>query len=94
MDDQGMQIHYRKGTKVMVIQAFDGRLFCSVNDKDIYALDKIPMRERKSKEFDPDYTEPKSKKRYIPPMSHPWRRGSFQDFVRRQKHRQGDESTT
>lgn len=91
LDDHGMQIHCRRGTKVMVIRTFDGRLFCSANDTAIYALDEIPMRQKKSKEFDMDYTEPKPKKRYIPPMSHPWKRKSFNAFIRRQEHHRNDE---
>ena len=70
----------------MVIQAFDGNLFCCINDKDTYALEKIPQREEKSKELDLDYQPPKPKKLYIPPMSHPWRRYEFLKFVRSQPH--------
>ena len=65
LDSNGKQIHYRKGTKAMVIQAFDGNLFCCINDKDTYALEKIPQREEKSKELDLDYQPPKPKKLYI-----------------------------
>ena len=44
LDRRGMQVHYRKGTKVMVIRAFDGSLYCCVNDQDIYALEKVEER--------------------------------------------------
>ncbi len=67
LDARGMQVHYRKGTKSMVIKAFDGNLFCYVNDKDIYALDAIPKHEAKSKDLDADYVAAKPKKKYIPP---------------------------
>lgn len=87
MDKEGMQVHYHKGTKVMVIQAFDSSMFCCVNDKDIYALEEIPEHEAKSKDLDYDYKPPKARKRYIPPMNHPWRRGSFNKFVHSQPHR-------
>ena len=90
LDSKGMQVHYRKGTKVMFISAFDGRKFCCVNDRDIYALDEIPLRSRKSKDLDPDYAEPKPKKQYIPPMSHPWRKQAFGKFVRQQEHHFND----
>ena len=86
LNGKGMQEHYRKGTKVMVIQAFDGALFCSVNDEKVYALDEIPERERKSKELDADYEKPEPKKKYIPPMNHPWRSKSFWKFVKSQEH--------
>ena len=49
IDSRGNQVHYRKGTKVMFIQAFDGSQYCCVNDKDIYALEEIPEHETKSK---------------------------------------------
>lgn len=86
LNPQGMQEHYRKGTKVMVIQAFDGSLFCSVNDRMVYALEEIPKHEKKSKDLDPDYKRPKPQKRYIPPMNHPWRSKSFWKFVKSQEH--------
>ena len=49
-DCRGDQVHYRKGTKVMFIQTVDGSQYCCVNDKDIYALEEIPVHEAKSKE--------------------------------------------
>ncbi len=86
LNSRGMQEHYLKGTKVMVIQAFDGSLFCSVNDKTIYALEEIPKHEKKSKELDPDYKKTQPRKRYIPPMNHPWRSKVFWKFVKTQEH--------
>ena len=86
LNSRGIQEHYLKGTKVMVIQAFDGSLFCSVNDETIYALDAIPQNEKKSKELDLDYEKPAPQKQYIPPMNHPWRSKSFWKFVKSQEH--------
>lgn len=91
IDERGMQIHYRKGTKVMFIQAFDKQLYCCVNDKDIYLLEEIPEHEAKSRDLDADYTEPVAKKKYIPPMNHPWRRQSFHRFVKQQEHHWNDD---
>ena len=93
LDKNGKQVHYRKGTKVITIQAFDGNLFCCVNDKDIYALEQIPNHEEKSKELDADYQKPKEKKRYIPPMNHPWRRSVFHKHVAAQPHHYNDEKS-
>ncbi len=87
VDQRGNQVHFCRGTKVMVIKAFDGGMFTCVNDKDIYALEEIPEHEHKSKELDADYQAPKPKKRYIPPMNHPWRRWAFTKFVHSQPHR-------
>lgn len=86
LDAHGTQVHYHKGTKVMVIKAFDGNLFCCVNDKDIYALAAVPKHEPKSKDFDADYEASKPKKQYIPAMNHPWRRSAFGKFAKSQKH--------
>ena len=71
LDAHGRQVHYRKGTKVMVIKAFDGNLFCCVDDKDLYALEAIPKRETKSKDLDLDYVAAKPRQTYIPPMQPP-----------------------
>ena len=90
LDSKGIQVHYRKGTKVMVIQSFDGNRYCCVNDRDIYVLEEIPEHEAKSKNIDVDYAPPKTKKRYIPPMNHPWRRQHFGKFVKQQEHHWDD----
>jgi len=87
IDHKGVQIHYRKGTKVMLIKAFDRSMFVCVNDKDIYALDEIPTHEHKSKNLDADYKPPKPKKTYIPAMNHSWRRSAFNKLAHSQPHR-------
>lgn len=81
IDHKGVQIHYRKGTKVMLIKALDRSMFACVNDKDIYALEEIPTHEHKSKDLDADYKPPKPKKTYIPAMNHPWRKSAFNKFA-------------
>lgn len=91
LNSRGIQEHYLKGTKVMVIQAFDGSLFCAVNDKVIYALDEIPKHEKKSKELDSDYEKTMPQKRKIPAMNHPWRSKTFWRFVKSQEHHLMDE---
>ena len=92
LDSTGHQVHYRKGTKVMFIQAFDNNKYCCVNDKDIYALEEIPEHEAKSKHLDADYTPPKPGKTHIPPMNHPWRRQHFGKFVKQQEHHRNDDT--
>ena len=86
LDSRGHQVHYRKGTKVMVIRAFDGSLYCCVNDQDIYALEQVQERHETSKELDMEQPQQKPKKPYIPPMNHPWRRAVFRKFVQQQSH--------
>ena len=90
LDSRGLQVHYRKGTKVMVIRAFDGSLYCCVNDRDIYALEKAAQRYDTSKDLDAAQPEPRPKKKYIPPMNHPWRRSVFREFVQKQPHHTDD----
>ncbi|MBR3839016.1 MAG: transposase, partial [Clostridia bacterium] len=59
---------------------------CCVNDKEVYSLEEIPKQQITSKEFDLEHKEIERKPKYIPPMSHPWKRQSFERFVRSQKH--------
>ena len=66
MDNRGLQVHYRNGTKTMVIQAFDGSLYCCVNDKEIYALEKVPERYPSSKNLDAEQPAQKPKKEIYP----------------------------
>lgn len=86
INEHGLQEHYRKGTKVMVIKALDGNLYCSVNDKATYALEPVPVHADKSSELDAEYEKPTPQKRYVPPMSHPWRSQSFWRFIKAQEH--------
>lgn len=87
LDSNGNPVHFLSGTKVMIIHAFDQKLYCCVNDTDVYVLEEVPMHEKKSENLDADYKKPEKKKRYIPPMSHPWKRASFQRFLQSQPHR-------
>lgn len=78
MNSHGVQTHYLKGTKGLVIQTFDNRLLFSTNEK-IYELDPVPEHEKTSKEFDYTTTE-KPKKRNLPSPRHPWKRDTFLKF--------------
>lgn len=89
IDKSGNTIFYAKGTKCMVIQTLNGELYASI-DKDIYVLEKIPIRAEKSPNFD-DVVEFKPIKRKIPNMNHPWRKKSFETFVAKQAHRMEQE---
>lgn len=87
VDYRGQPVYYGKGTKVMCVEAFDGELYCCVNDADVYALEEVPERSEMSEELDADYKKPEPKAHYIPPMSHPWRKSVFRKFVNAQPHR-------
>lgn len=92
MDSDGSQVHYIKGTKATIISAFDGSLYCCVNDSDVYSLERIPVRQKLSPNIDlgKKTAKPKPRKRYIPPMNHKWRRDEFKGFVRKE-HRNYDD---
>lgn len=65
-------------TECLVIQAFDGDLLVTIDEK-VYELRKLQRNTTVSKEFDEVIEETKKeKKKYIPPMTHPWKVSSFQ----------------
>jgi len=82
----GIAAHYHKGTSGMVIQAFDKQLYFCVKDQ-VYALELIPDHAPSSKNFDFVAIPEKPKKKYIPPMSHPWKQDSFELYLKKQVHR-------
>lgn len=86
VNSNGIPVYHYKGTHCMVIKAFDGQLFGCINEQ-VYALDEIPIHERTSKNFDFKKPNEKPKKKYIPPMNHPWRKSSFEKHLESQSHR-------
>lgn len=62
-------------TEVLVIKAFNGDLLVTIDDE-IYELKELSRNERFSNEFE-EVPEKKEKKKYIPPMSHPYKLESF-----------------
>lgn len=62
-------------TEVLVIKAFNGELLVTI-DEQVLELKELTRNQRFSKEFD-EITEVKEKKKYIPPMNHPWKLESF-----------------
>ena len=78
----GTPIFFGKGTKCMVIEAFDKNLYATV-DESIFALEEIPKVQAKSENFDEILPE-ESKRIYIPKMIHPWKRQSFEQFAEKQ----------
>ena len=62
-------------TEALVIKAFYGQLLVTI-DKSIYELRELSRNEKFSKEFE-EIPTIKEKKKYIPPMTHPWKLSSF-----------------
>ena len=75
-------IYFGKGTKCMVIEAFDKSLYVTIEDS-IFALEEIPEVQSYSESFDKVLPK-ESKKIYIPKMTHPWKRQSFEKFAEKQ----------
>lgn len=80
LDGGGNQVFFKNGTEVIVIQAFNKKLYASLDDK-VYALDEIQTHQSSSKNFDNDNTKVKKTKKHIPPMNHPWRKDMFKMFI-------------
>ncbi|MGI6329357.1 MAG: ISNCY family transposase [Bacilli bacterium] len=72
---------FRPKTKALVIEAFNGDLVVSIDEK-IYELRELSRNKRFSKELDLPQEEIK-KEKYVPPMSHPWKRASFEKQMKK-----------
>jgi len=86
VNSQGIAVHHRKGTAAMVIRSFNGELFSCIGEQ-VYALELLPEHKPSSKAFDLATIPAVPKKKYIPPMSHPWRQASFEKYAKGQRHR-------
>ena len=78
----GTPIYFGKGTKCMVIEAFDKSLYATVEDI-MFALEEIPKVQLKSQNFD-EILPTEQKKIYISQMVHPFKRQSFEKFIEKQ----------
>lgn len=82
----GSAVHHRKGTTALVVKAFDENLYCCIGEQ-VYALELLPQHKLSSRAFDLASPPDKPKKKYIPPMDHPWKQASFERYAKKQKHR-------
>lgn len=67
---------FRAKTECLVIKAFNGDLLVTIDEK-VYELKKLEFHKKYSEEFDTILEPKKEKKKYIPPMTHPWKLASF-----------------
>lgn len=67
---------FRAKTECLVIKAFDGDLLVTIDEK-VYELRKLETHKKYSEEFDVIPEKKEEKKKYIPPMTHPWKLASF-----------------
>lgn len=76
-------ICFRPKTECLVIKSFNGDLLVTVDDG-IYELRKVEKHLKTSEEFDFEEVKVKEpRKKYIPPMTHPWRLQSYKDQIYR-----------
>jgi len=73
---------FKPKTQCLVIKAFDGNLFVTIDEK-IYELRKLESHKKYSEEFDEIPEKKEEKVKYVPPMSHPWKLSSFMLQVRK-----------
>ena len=67
-------------TECLVINAYNGELLVAI-DEQVLELKELSRNERFSKEFDEEVVEKQEKKKYIPPMTHPWKIEYFKNQV-------------
>ena len=68
-------------TECLVINAFNGELLVLIDEK-IFELKELTRNEKFSKELDEPIVV-KEKKKYIPPITHPWKLNSFKNKYKR-----------
>lgn len=76
--------NFRKGTKCLVIETFDKKLLCNVDDT-LYELVEVDKFVSISIDFDIDNKKAKQHGKYIPPITHPWKQASFMAYLNKQK---------
>lgn len=72
-------------TECLVINAFNGDLLVAIDEK-IYELRELTRNAKYSKEFE-NVPVSKEQKKYIPPMSHPWKASSFKKQLQKSHYR-------
>ncbi|MGL5936494.1 MAG: ISNCY family transposase [Cetobacterium sp.] len=82
LDHVGKPIYLKPKTKVAVLKALDSSLYAVINDK-TYDLLAQDTHESISKIFDLEESKKVISKKYIPPMSHPWKGKSFNNYLKK-----------
>ena len=78
--ENGMLKCFRPRTECLVIKAFDGELYVTIDDK-IYDLRKLKSHQRYSEEFDFIHEEHKEKKKHVPHMCQSWKLVAFKKQI-------------
>lgn len=86
INENGEKLYFKAGTECLVIKAFDSHYYVNIDDK-IYNILEVDEKEEVSKEFDNvEEVVEQPKKKYKPPMTHPWKRESFKRHLAKQAH--------
>lgn len=86
LNDSNDPIYFKKGSSALVIESFDKTLYANILDQ-LYILEEIPTHCISSRNFETVGKRHKEKKRYIPPMSHPWKHASYLNYLMKMEHR-------
>lgn len=78
--ENGVLKCFRAKTECLVIKAFDGELYVTIDDK-IHELRKLKSHQEYSEEFDFIHEEQKEEKKSVPHMCQSWKLGSFKKQI-------------
>ena len=84
--DQNQHVLLAPKTKLMIIHTKENQLYASHQDS-LFMLKEIPLHEKVSKEFDKPI-ERKKMQVHIPPMSHPWKKASYDRYLRKKNQKE------
>ncbi|MGX8835694.1 ISNCY family transposase, partial [Amedibacillus sp. YH-ame6] len=79
LNSNGVKQFFSKGTKALVIEAFDKVKYLTI-DEHVYILEKVEKRAMTSPSLDGSQ-RPKIRKQIIPSMTHPWRASNFEKYA-------------
>ena len=69
-------------TECLVIKAYNGNLLVTI-DEQVLDLKELVRNEKFSKEFNEENSKEKERKKYIPPMTHPWKCKAFKEQIQK-----------
>lgn len=86
-DKDGMEQYFHHGTKCLVIQSFDKKLYVNIEER-LFIMERIDRHSKVSEDFDCLPAPKKEKKKSIPALNHPWRLDMFKFFKEQNGPRQ------
>lgn len=86
LQNENGQVFLPIKSKLMIIETLDHKLYADYQDN-LYKLEEIPLRDKHSKELDHPI-KPKVQTVYIPPQSHPWKKASYERYLKNKKRKE------